>query len=246
MINEQFIHEHTLKECLEAFKGARSNGTESRLDSVTKEFQLLARKFLFGGFIRVGDTYDIYLRNIEFYYHEEVKSEDQIKDPMVYHRNGKFPGKKLPPFPLMSIHVHWSGFDIAFEDPAGNYRASVLVRDYIVIEHKESEERGYVRLQTAKLLPENRVDEDGWRIEGYNEVVPEPFVMHNPLYLHYYLNGFSMDGSPSQIRWEEIPNAQLGMPKSYYRKRVYNDPQKSDPDKRMWAFYRDDQLPNIG
>ena len=57
----------------------------------------------------MGDDYEIYIRTVEFYYHEEDAAENRIEDPIVYHRNGRFPGCNLPPFPMMALHAHWSG-----------------------------------------------------------------------------------------------------------------------------------------
>ena len=54
---------------------------ETEIDSKFKE---LANDFLYNGYINVRDRFFIYLRAVEFYYHEE---KGPIKDPIVYHRN---------------------------------------------------------------------------------------------------------------------------------------------------------------
>ena len=115
MINEQYIASHGLKECLYAFCGAGNGSIDAKMFILKTEFFHLAQKMLYGGFLQVGDDYEIYIRTVEFYYHEEEESENQIKDPIVYHRNGRFPGRDLPPFSMMCLHAHWSGYDITFQ-----------------------------------------------------------------------------------------------------------------------------------
>lgn len=105
MINEQYIARHGLKECLYAFRGAEDGSIDAKMSALKTEFYHLAQKMLYGGFLQVGDDYEIYIRTVEFYYHEEKESEKQIQDPIVYHRNGRFPGRDLPPFPMMSLHA---------------------------------------------------------------------------------------------------------------------------------------------
>ena len=121
MINEQYIATHGLKECLYAFRGAGDGSIEAKELALKTEFYHLAQKMLYGGFLQVGDDYEIYIRTVEFYYYEEEESKNQIQDPIVYHRNGRFPGRDLPPFPMMSLHAHWSGYDITFEEYIDSY-----------------------------------------------------------------------------------------------------------------------------
>lgn len=239
MIDQTFIKEHGLKKCLEAFKGAQGKGENFLLE----EFEALALKILYGGYIQVGEYYNIYPIKIEFYYHEEFESKNQIKDPIVYHRNGRFPGNgHLPPYPMMSLHSHWSGFDIAFEDPEGKYRASVLVRDYIVFDRRK---RCFIQLKTSKLNQEERTDQDGWRREGYFIPADKPFVISSPMFLHYFLNGFSLDGQSSEIKWNDISDAKYGEPKKTTRLRVFKDPERTIKDTREWSFIRKDLIDPI-
>ena len=84
MINEQYIKEHTLKECLTAFKGAGNGNLDAKNDNLTTEFRALAQKMLYGGYLKVGDDYEIYITKVEFYYHEEDKSDTQITDQQEY------------------------------------------------------------------------------------------------------------------------------------------------------------------
>ena len=101
-------------------------GAESESDLFGK-FKRLADNFLYGGYIQVRNEYRIYIQTVEFYFHSE--KEDGIKDPIVYHRNGR-ELDEVPYFPLMTLHAHISGFDITFENPTLQYRASALIRAY--------------------------------------------------------------------------------------------------------------------
>lgn len=231
MIDNDFIKEHTLMECLKVFKGAQSHNGKSRLECVTEEFEILAKKFLYGGYIKVGDDYDIYINNVEFYYHEEDDKHnpnpDRITDPKVYHCNDQFPGRFLPPFPIMTLHSHWSGFDITFEDPEGKYRASVLIREYSVFDHKTKNEchpqGGYVDWNT-KAIDKNDNKKGSFSVQDIqvNDT--------RSSYLQYYLNGFSMDGGNNRIEWIDEAKDGYGPVKALLRKNI--------DQKRLWAFKR--------
>lgn len=123
----------------------------------------LANQFIFGGYIHVAGTADgkkvdkkIYLNAIEFYYHEcgpyTLKDNGKIKDYIMYHipdpvltKQKKKTSKlsytdnwRMRKFPLGYMHAHESGMDITFEDPKLNmdrFRASILVREFVVIEN---------------------------------------------------------------------------------------------------------------
>lgn len=228
IIDDNFIKNHTLLECLQEFKGAQKYDSKSRLDSVTEEFKALAKKFLYGGYIKVGDYFDIKIYNVEFYYHEEETldsaNQELITDSIVYHRNAKNPNGKYPPFPIMTLHAHQSGIDIAFEDPQGRYRASVLIREFSVI-------------------------------DNFNHI-KEPIVDNRSQYLYDYLNGFSLNGETNYISWEEDENFTPGPIYVGHRKNVFTDEyykrvqetkKRVDSDKnneqrmteldgRLWAF----------
>lgn len=79
MINEQYIASHGLKECLYAFRGAEDGSIDAKMFALKTEFYHLAQKMLYGGFLQVGDDYEIYIRTVEFYYHEEKESENRSK-----------------------------------------------------------------------------------------------------------------------------------------------------------------------
>ena len=109
-----------LIECLKQFKGAPAGGDlNSRQKALEEDFALLAKKLLYGGLLICGN-YEIEIKLVEFYYHEEKEMgiEPRILDPIVYHRNGKYPGNPVTAFPIMSLHAHTSGYDITFEDPS--------------------------------------------------------------------------------------------------------------------------------
>ena len=114
-----------LKEALSIFQGA--NGNESNL---AEQFNSLANYFLYSGYLLINSKTKIYLRDIEFYYHEETGS---IKDLIVYHRNTK-KNKDVKYFPLGLLNAHESGIDITFENEQKQYRASILIRGFNIIE----------------------------------------------------------------------------------------------------------------
>lgn len=101
--------------------------------NIAEHFESLAGHMLYGGYIDVYGIFKIYIRIVEFYFHEE-STEGKIRDCIVYHRNGKVsPNLPTPPFfPTMSLHAHMSGLDITFESEKGNYRGSALIRGYSV------------------------------------------------------------------------------------------------------------------
>lgn len=234
MINEQFISEHNLKECLRAFQGAGDGSVDAKMECLNSEFEQLAKKILYGGFLLIGDDYEIYIRTVEFYYHEEEAKGACIEDPMVYHRNGKFPDRKVPPFPLMDLHAHWSGFDITFEDPDGRYRASALIREFAVFDRHIGDTGSWVYWSTAGG-PEN----------SKYIASQTPKYDNRSTYLQFFLNGFSIDGSKNRIEWKDFRHPQFGTPSPDTRRNVFLDEKKTKPDDRLWSFRRNDRLDNL-
>jgi hypothetical protein len=226
MINNDFIKNHTLLQCLQEFKGAAvGNSVKEREDSLKEPFSLLAKKLLYGGYFKVGNYFDIFIDTVEFYYHEENQmdsTDKRILDPIVYHKNTE--DRKVPPFPIMTLNTHQSGIDIAFEAPDGKYRASVLIREFSVIDHYNNEK-------------EAKADS-------------------RSLYLYDYLNGFSINGNENYIQWEPVQNFVPGPIFVGRRKNVFTqeyktwvqqskkriNPEKNNEqrleelDKRTWAF----------
>lgn len=103
---------------------------------VPQEFRKIAEAVFNGHFLvsSAAGSVKIYPTCIELYWHEE-RDDIDIKDYMVYHRNKK---AKPEVFPLGVLHNHVSGIDITFEqgdNPESAVRASVLVREYRVVEN---------------------------------------------------------------------------------------------------------------
>ncbi|MBR2195613.1 MAG: hypothetical protein IJ911_08360 [Salinivirgaceae bacterium] len=140
------------------------------VEKLEEKFNELARVFLYGGYIKVRNDYRVYIRTVEFYFHSE---KDGIHDPIVYHRNNRYIEGEVPYFPTMFLHAHASGFDITFEKE-GKYRASALIRSYVVKEAKDND---------AKYLIWDKEKEMFVKSEkyGYNT---------QSTYLYTLLNGF--------------------------------------------------------
>lgn len=113
----------SLKEILSSFKGGNSSE-----ENINEEFARMAKYLLYGGHFRVINSKDIYLEEIEFYYHEE---DGRIKDPIMYHTNDH-EGKQVPYYKLGRFNMHTSGVDVTFENEEKQYRASFLIRAYSV------------------------------------------------------------------------------------------------------------------
>ncbi len=188
-------------------------------DKLQEKFRELAKTFLYGGYIQVNKDYKIYIRTVEFYFHSE--KEAGIHDPIVYHRNGKYI-KNAPYFPLMSLHAHNSGFDIAFEKE-GEYRASALIRSYEV---KSNDENIYWVWKSK---------------DGMFEESPEYTYNTQSTYLYYLLNGFSL-GNGNNIKWIDSPTARTKEITEKTRQNVYQSESDWEYKKRKWSFTREDQI----
>lgn len=210
--------------CLSNFSGAKGDSCDERKKSLIEPFKALARKMLYGGYIRVRNEYAIFISKVEFYYHEEGASKNRVCDTIVYHRDGRFLNRAVPYFPIMTLHAHWSGFDITFEKP-GTYRASALIRKYVVVDLKKKK---FVELKTTGLdKKENPF------LVGEIELSDGPFVDDRSTYLQYYLNGFSLAGQDSGIRWQDIDNREYPEPKQEVRKNA---------EEHEWGFvYKDEE-----
>jgi len=93
-------------------------------DLLTDKFEEIAKAALFGGHFRVNEDYNIYIHEVEFYFHSENELESTVHDWAMYHI-----GSDLDYFPIGSLHPHRSGIDVTFERE-GSYRASFLIRKY--------------------------------------------------------------------------------------------------------------------
>ena len=203
----------TLADALSRFCGADGNEV-----ALADQFRVLADYLLRGGYVSVNGTRRVYLRDIEFYYHEE---EGPVKDPVMYHRNT--PAAELPYLPLGSLYPHVSGIDIAFESSARRYRASALVRGYNLLDGDAPLPVDYETRSTYlyEALLCGRSLDDGIRLawvaapvlDDNDEIVRT--VRHNvPL--------FSPDGHKLPYLGEGVPTA---------NRRYLQDP-------RPWRFIR--------
>lgn len=218
----QYIKGQTLKEALELF--------EPR-ESLDKQFQELAKYFLYGGYIHVNSDgitkidRKIYIREVEFYFYDEThkltdkKDESAIK---VYHRNNskyyskvpcnpKLPiGKETHYFKKGSLYLHSSGVDITFENYNNMYRASALIRAFSV-EEKVGDK--------YELLPLYIKDGQDNNIDTRSTYIYE-----------YLFEGLSLfDDTNYSIRWVPIEIDANIIPNLEGKKRV-NYPGK------MWRF----------
>lgn len=202
-----------LKDILSQFKGASDE------DELQKMFRELAPAFLYGGYIQVRDDYEVYIRTVEFYFHSE--KVDGVHDPIVYHRNGR-DLDNVPYFPLMTLHAHASGFDIAFESEAGEYRASALIRAY------------EVKARDGKFLI--------WDKEKGKFVRSSDYGFNTQsTYLYALLNGFAL-GNGNDIRWMDSPRQQFLTVTEKKRQNVYQYDSVGNKVKceRLWSFTREE------
>lgn len=216
----------TLYDKLLAFDASHSMDEKKACEELTEKFREVSKALLYGGYIDVYGKYRIYPTTVEFYFHEE---NGIVKDWIVYHRNGneRFEGiDDVPYFPLMSLHTHDSGFDIAFENEKKQYRASVLIRRYAVYD---------VTNKKFIHLP---------RPESAEKKYPE-WEEYRVLNLKYFLNGFSLS-AVSSIVWQDDywgngrdpkePEPRQGVHK-------YIDGEKQpEMDDRKWSFSIDGDI----
>lgn len=182
---------------------------------LTDAFTRLAPLFIYGGYIDAYGKYKVYIRTVEFYFHDETDAPGAIKDPIMYHRNDKGTGGDTPYFPPMSLNTHTSGIDITLENEAQKYRAAALIREYSIFD-------------TGKgnfLLLKNGTRDD------------------RSTFIYNYLNGFPIDGT-STIKWVDAPTdfrpALIQKP----RKNVFvyeNGEKTTTPDSRPWSFSMPEQ-----
>ena len=179
----------TLKERLENFSFEGND-----IAKLTKEFQELAWYYLYSGYIKVRNEYKVYIRSVEFYFHNE---ENGIHDPIVYHRNGHG-FEYVPYFPTMTLHAHNSGFDITFEK--GGCRVSALIRSYDVWNG-----HNYLRWDTKKKM--------------FTACLANDCTNTQSTYLYTIINGFSLDNS-NDIVWENEIREQITPITSHPRQNV--------------------------
>ena len=210
------------------------------VDELTGKFKELAPYFLSGGYIKVRDEYRIYLTTVEFYFHSE--KDGGVKDPIVYHRNNNKVEGEIPYFPMFTLHAHDSGYDITFENPKEEYRASVLIRAYQIWDVKQK-----CWLKWKKNTNNEGSSAGKMQFMPYKGSAP---INTQVLYLKYILNSFTM-GSGSLIDWVD---ATILLEKSDIdskpRKGVdlYDENEqrlKGHQDKRLWGFPRKKPIQNL-
>ena len=192
-------------------------------NNLIKKFKGIAETILYDGFIQIREEYRIYIKTIEFYFHSEVGCPINIADPIVYHRDGKFPDRKVPYFPLLTLHAHVSGFDITFENETLKYRASALVREYAIYDIKNKE-----FVKTKKDSNKGKIPYDD-----------------RSTFLYDFINGFSLIEGVNNIIWvDHKTDAVHELKKPFKRRNVYKNYKGKDSSKvkewteRLWSFTR--------
>ncbi len=225
-----------LLQYLDAFEKAQLSlneyGGTCKVCKLASEFKKLAQELIYGGcfVVHSGNTIirRIYLHTIEFYYHEEA--DDGLKDYIVYHKHKRKDQKvvhKVEYFKPGTLNAHQSGIDITFESKDMQYRASALIRAFMVKEGAD------------KTVPFKK---DYYRPSK----VSNEEVEYRSSYLYDYL--FTNIPMPISVDWE--PEKQSGELYQGYRVNVftygpgldsYGNPAKNDKDldKKPWAFSRE-------
>ena len=202
----------------------------NEVKDLQESFRELAPAFLYGGYLQVRNDYLVYIRTVEFYFHSE--KEQGIHDPIVYHRNRRdLNGNVLmevPYFPPLTLHAHVSGFDITFESKQKEYRASVLIRAYEVMD----KEKNYLIWDKEKRIFIKSKE------YGYNT---------QSTYLYDLLNGFSL-GNGSNIKWVDSQRKTsdlVGKPRQNVFQSGSDFVYKKIEGKRCqrpWSFTREEQV----
>ena len=187
------------------------------VNALTLQFEGLAPSFLYGGYISVLNRFRIYLQRVEFYFHSEKPKG--IHDPIVYHRDNYAVEGSLSYFTPITFHAHASGFDIAFENPTEQYRASALIRAYEIFDEQKQQ---YLKVSDGKFV-----------------YCDAPFINTQSTYLYSILNGF---GDAGEIKWVDAPRP-INTIKQNTRKGVYvgykwSNEQYDEPRARKWSFER--------
>ncbi len=215
---------------MEKLENQLKNFNPSSEDELASLFEKLATSFLYGGYVTVRDgkdneRYRIYLRTVEFYCHYEDDKLDLPKDPIVYHRNGRYVEGEIPYFPLMAFHAHTSGIDITFENEELKLRSSVLIRAYEVFDVKND-----------TFLTFNKKSEKFVACKSLKERV-------NPqsTYLYDFINGFIGES----VRWVDYIRPKSHDLKISKRQNVFKyiaDEKTSEKDDRKWSFTRTEEI----
>lgn len=114
----------------------------------------------------------------------------------------------------MTLHSHWSGFDITFEKESGHYRASALIRQYVVLDLKKKQ---FVELKTSGKSVIALKKNEEYPPVGKVEFQNDPVIDKRSTYLQYFLNGFSLDGANSKVEWCDIESIEYPNVKPEHR-----------------------------
>ncbi len=213
---------------------------QKRTELLERQMKALAEQFLYGGYINIrgmngAKSIDrkIYCTSIEFYYHEckEAQLDDasRITDYIMYHIKD-ITTTELPKdwrdsvLIAGSLHAHKSGVDVTFEDSKDRFRASILIREFVVIEDDKH----------VHIAPEKH----------------STFIIHELLEgipIH-------VQGKPMRTQWIDLPLiaevsikccARTGVPESELKTENGTSTlvkHKDSDDDRQWQFKRQDSL----
>ena len=164
------------------------DGSNLNEDELTDKFEDIARAAIYGGHFRVNDDYNIFIDEIEFYFHSENDSKSTIHDWAMYHRNHKC--INVDYFPIGSLHPHRSGIDVTFERK-DSYRASFLIRKYRI---------GDKVIKTPSYLREDLIGytgcimDDGPCISWINDEYDKTLILSRGTRIN--LSAYDVNGNP--------------------------------------------------
>lgn len=176
------------------------------------DLRTIAEYVLLGGYFMAGDT-RIRVTDMEFYFHQEGDCPGLIKDPIMYHtydherdalhvqrRLKDHPewakshdeDKALPYFAPGTINPHASGLDFTFENEERKYRASFLVRGYLVMNENRKETRSTYLYDDLLFQGIPTVGEPNiaWIEEKQEGSLDYIYPRHNVAAYEYDENGF--------------------------------------------------------
>lgn len=191
---------------------------QSDKEDIQERMRKLAEVFLYGGYINVRDQYHIYIRTVEFYYHEE---EGSIKDEKMYHRNNYRIEGEIPYYRTLAFNSHDSGVDITFENEQKRIRAAVLIRAYEILD-----------VNSTNWLIWNKAKQQ-FQVSNGQE---KPNYNTQSLYLKNFLNGFSSKGQPD-IYWVDVP-----FKEDVKQADIIAVKRKGLKDGREWGFRREREI----
>lgn len=247
-ILDEFEAEDGINVILGTFTGVTDFQKEDKENELARQFMLLAKKLLYGGYFLVNERRRIYLEDIEFYYHEE--QTDGLKDPAMYHTSDHEKRDDLPYFILGSMNCHVSGIDITFENQVKEYRASFLIRGYRVesltndtwTETKKYEKRAtyiYEDLMMGISLNSNLTI--GWvneKMQSENYEIGVGCRINVPAFIKDENGRFVKDGNGNYMK-EEIGEAQYNnLPEGLQSEYFSYSGKRYRKCNRPWRFYK--------